>query len=174
MATTSTIIASLITIELPPGFSTGGVSETGTVSGAGAFTGCGSTGGGGITASGVTGGVTGITGSCVLTTSGSILNINCFSPTMSIPVLKKRRQVYKELIIYLGLLLLMVLSSFSIYNFLKINTVLGISTTQMQEQNLADGKEFWTDFLSRNPSYIPGWIEIGRTDRVKEIDPNYF
>lgn len=34
--------------------------------------------------------------------------------------------------------------------------------------------DFWINFLSKNPRYIPGWIEIGRVDKVNKIDPNYF
>lgn len=33
---------------------------------------------------------------------------------------------------------------------------------------------FWENFLNKNPNYIPGWIEIGREDKVWSIDPNYF
>lgn len=32
---------------------------------------------------------------------------------------------------------------------------------------------FWNDFLSKNPEYVPGWLEIGRTDKAYSIDPNY-
>lgn len=35
-------------------------------------------------------------------------------------------------------------------------------------------KGFWEKFLSQHPNYIPGWNEIGRQDKVGEIDPNFF
>lgn len=36
-----------------------------------------------------------------------------------------------------------------------------------------DVQEFWNDFLSKNPNYLPGWLEIGQTDKAYFIDPNY-
>ena len=45
--------------------------------------------------------------------------------------------------------------------------VLGVETQIDLEE------KFWQEFLDKNPNYIPGWIEIGRNDKVKEIDPNY-
>lgn len=32
---------------------------------------------------------------------------------------------------------------------------------------------FWIDFVAKHPTYRDGWIELGRIDKVKEIDPNY-
>ena len=32
---------------------------------------------------------------------------------------------------------------------------------------------FWNDFLTKNPEYVPGWLEIGRADKAYSIDPNY-
>ena len=33
---------------------------------------------------------------------------------------------------------------------------------------------FWQEFVAKHPTYIDGWLELGRIDKVKEIDPNYF
>lgn len=65
--------------------------------------------------------------------------------------------------------LLLILTSLNIYSFLKPknNFVLGAQTKN--EYGI-----FWFNFLKQNPTYIPGWIEIGRPDKVKAIDPNYF
>jgi hypothetical protein len=32
---------------------------------------------------------------------------------------------------------------------------------------------FWEDFVAEHPTYIDGWIELDRMDKVKEIDPNF-
>jgi hypothetical protein len=74
----------------------------------------------------------------------------------------------KELFIYVFILFLLVAASFNVTTFLqpKKIQVLGAETQDKTQ-------EFWSDFLTKNPSYIPGWIELGRTDKVKEIDPNY-
>lgn len=87
---------------------------------------------------------------------------------MSRPVPKKVQEVYKELIIYVLCLLSLLLSSVNISRFLTPKKVLGVAT----EKKITE-KEFWEDFVNKNPNYIPGWIELGREDRVREIDPNY-
>lgn len=87
---------------------------------------------------------------------------------MSRPVPKKVQEVYKELIIYVLCLLSLLLSSVNINRFLTPKKVLGVAT----EKKVSE-REFWEDFVNKNPNYIPGWIELGRQDRVREIDPNY-
>lgn len=57
----------------------------------------------------------------------------------------------------------------SIFNLQKLKrkeivTVLGTETNNL----------FWEDFMTSHPTYIDGWIELGRMDKVSEIDPNYF
>lgn len=36
-----------------------------------------------------------------------------------------------------------------------------------------DKSDFWGDFTSINPNYIPGLIENGDIDKAKEVNPNY-
>jgi len=89
---------------------------------------------------------------------------------MSAPVNKtdKLNNVAKELLLYTFILLLLVLTSANVTNYLEPEKVqvLGAET-----QN--SDKVFWNDFMIKNPDYIPGWIELGRFDKVREIDPNY-
>ena len=63
------------------------------------------------------------------------------------------------------------LSLVNIKNFLSTDTVpekvLGAEIDTDITAN------FWNDFLTKNPEYIPGWLEIGRTDKAYSIDPNY-
>ena len=83
---------------------------------------------------------------------------------------QKLNKTVKEIFVYVVLLFVLLLTAANINTFLqpKISTkVLGIET-----QNNSD-TEFWQGFLSQHPNYIPGWIEIGRMDKVKQIDPNY-
>jgi hypothetical protein len=74
----------------------------------------------------------------------------------------------KELFIYVLFLFILLLASINIDTYLTpVSTkVLGAET-----QNKED--VFWQDFLNKNPDYIPGWIETGRLDKAREIDPNY-
>ena len=72
--------------------------------------------------------------------------------------------------------LLLLFSTLNINNYLEITrnkNVLG-SETQINSQTISlEERNFWQEFLEKNPDYIPGWIEIGRLDKVREIDPNY-
>lgn len=61
---------------------------------------------------------------------------------------------------------ILLLSALNIENYLTPKEVLGIKTEDNTDK-------FWTDFLSKNPNYIPGWIEMGRLDETRKIDPNY-
>jgi hypothetical protein len=45
----------------------------------------------------------------------------------------------------------------------KETRVLGVST---------DNKYF-EELVTKYPTYIDGWIELGRMDKVYEIDPNF-
>ncbi|MGA2910445.1 MAG: hypothetical protein ABSE04_01410 [Candidatus Microgenomates bacterium] len=72
-----------------------------------------------------------------------------------------------DLLIFVAILFVLLLTSVNIDNYLAPKKVLGIET------QVGSNEKFWEDFLNKNPNYIPGWIEIGRTDKMKEIDPNY-
>lgn len=73
------------------------------------------------------------------------------------------------LFIYIISFIILILTIVNLNNYINpINTkVLGV------EASNTDGI-FWYNLLRENPDYIPGWIEIGRTDKIKLIDPNYF
>jgi len=81
---------------------------------------------------------------------------------------KKVNKIAKELFIYVFFLFILLLVSININNYLAPTQtkVLGTETENKEEV-------FWQSFLTRNPDYVPGWIEIGRTDKANEIDPNY-
>lgn len=65
-------------------------------------------------------------------------------------------------------LFLLLFTAININSYLKpkTNTVLAAETE-------TSDTEFWQNFLSENPDYIPGWVELGRPDKVQKIDPNY-
>lgn len=89
----------------------------------------------------------------------------------------KEKKYEKDLqyLLYLTLVVLIILLSiFNLQNTsLNKIKVLGskveIETNEKEKEN-----NFWREFQTRNPTYIDGWIELGRLDKVKEIDPNYF
>lgn len=71
----------------------------------------------------------------------------------------------------IAILAVLFLASVNIKNFISPKKVLGTETSE--ETDASQEKIFWENFLNKNPDYIPGWIEVGRMDKVKEIDPNY-
>jgi len=79
--------------------------------------------------------------------------------------LKSEASVY--FFFYLAVIILLTLSAFNLHNYSKSKEVLGLKT------EIPSNTKFWEDFLIKNPDYIPGWIELGRWDKVKKIDPNY-
>ena len=81
---------------------------------------------------------------------------------------KKVNNTINEIFIYVFLLLTLLLVSINIGTYLhpKQTKVLGDETQNMNEI-------FWQDFLSKNPDYIPGWIEIGDIGKANSINPNY-
>jgi hypothetical protein len=80
---------------------------------------------------------------------------------------KKVNRAAIELLIFVAALFVLLLASVNIKNYLTPKKVLGAKI----QPETTEG--FWQDFLAKNPNYIPGWVEIGRIDKVKEIDPNY-
>ncbi len=86
-------------------------------------------------------------------------------------IVQKNKSFSKQLLIYSFTILVLLLTAFNIQSYTSQEKVLGTNIESNQKQEEID---FWLDFLEKNPTYIPGWIEIGRLDKVKEIDPNYF
>ncbi|MFC1626044.1 hypothetical protein ACFL1Q_03315 [Patescibacteria group bacterium] len=75
------------------------------------------------------------------------------------------------LLIYSAIITVLLLTSLNIENYLTQTRVLG-TKTQADTQKF-DEEVFWEEFLSENPSYIPGLIETGRTNEARQINPNY-
>ena len=73
-----------------------------------------------------------------------------------------------ELLVFVSALFILILSAANIENYQTPKKVLGAET------QVIPNEQFWQDFLIKNPNYIPGWIEMGKTDKVREIDPNYY
>jgi hypothetical protein len=81
---------------------------------------------------------------------------------------KKVNKIALELLIITSTLFLLLLTAVNISNYHSSKRVLGIETQESSELI------FWQDFLDDNPNYIPGWVEIGKIDKVETIDPNYY
>ncbi len=77
-----------------------------------------------------------------------------------------------QILLYLSIVTILLLSALNVTNYVNDQKVLGVSTNGVPT-DIATNTEFWTDFLSKNPNYIPGWIEIERFDKAVEIDPNF-
>lgn len=66
---------------------------------------------------------------------------------------------------------ILLLTSFNFSNYLAPKKVLG---TETNTEEILKEKGFWEEFLAKNPDYLPGWLEIGRLDKVYEINPNFW
>jgi hypothetical protein len=93
--------------------------------------------------------------------------------------MKKRNKKVKcnieQVVVYTAVVVILLLTMFNLQNFLRVKKVLGISINNTSDNSLdRSDREFWENFVAKNPNYIPGWIELGRIDKVTEIDPNYF
>lgn len=88
---------------------------------------------------------------------------------------KKLKSNIEQIIIYTAVLIALLLTAFNLQNYLGNKKVLGVSVSTVSEnlESVSD-RLFWEDIVEKNPTYIPGWIELGRMDKVREIDPNYF
>lgn len=80
---------------------------------------------------------------------------------------KRVNNIARELLVFVAALFVLLLSAANIESYQSPKKILGT------ESQVNSDDKFWEEFLNKNPDYIPGWIEIGRTDKVKEIDPNY-
>lgn len=90
---------------------------------------------------------------------------------MSSTAHKKVRKASIELLIYVAALFVLLLTSINVDRYLVNNKVLGVETVVSTE--VPNNQLYWSNFLSKNPNYIPGWVEIGRVDKAREIDPNF-
>ena len=82
----------------------------------------------------------------------------------------KKKNFTEELttLFYINItILILALSMFNLYSQRRNKIqVLGAETNNTN--NI-----FWQDFMTKHPTYRDGWIELGRMDKVKQIDPNY-
>jgi hypothetical protein len=64
-----------------------------------------------------------------------------------------------------SIVLILILSILNLLSLKKKEIkVLGAETTD---------NTFWEEFVAKHPTYRDGWVELGRMDKVKQIDPNY-
>jgi hypothetical protein len=79
----------------------------------------------------------------------------------------KKKKFDKELekLLFINLaVLILILSFFNMVNNRQKNVqVLGIKTDN----------GYWEEIVKKHPTYRDAWVELGRTDKVKEIDPNW-
>lgn len=81
------------------------------------------------------------------------------------------KRVIEQNLIYLVYILASILILLlSIFNMQEKhqnnNIVLGAQAESKDDK-------FWQEITNDNPTYIDAWLELGRMDKVLEIDPNY-
>lgn len=97
----------------------------------------------------------------------------------------------KDSLIYLlsvaGILVSLILINFNIKTYLNQKKVLAAATFEEETIELKKEAFFWESFLSQNPTYLPGWLELskieyqlgnkdyalGALNTAKAINPNF-
>ncbi len=88
--------------------------------------------------------------------------------------LNKTKLIKQQVFVYFSVIIMLVITLLNLQKYLDEKEVLGASTEEISLiKPSSNDVLFWRDFLAKNPNYIPGWIELGRIDKVMEIDPNY-
>ena len=79
----------------------------------------------------------------------------------------KKRNFNKDLqfLLYINIaVIILLLSIFNLSQKPKRETqVLGAETNN----------SYWEEMVKKHPTYRDAWVELGRMDKVEEIDPNY-
>lgn len=89
---------------------------------------------------------------------------------------KKKQKInksLKELLIYISIMIILLITFTNIINYAKPKKVLGLKTESLETLSLTKREQYFKDILQNNPNYLPAWKELGRMDKVNEIDPNY-
>lgn len=58
--------------------------------------------------------------------------------------------------------------------FINISNITAKKEVRVLGAQSEDNSKFWEDLLEKHPTYRDGWVELGRIDKIKQIDPNYF
>ena len=80
-------------------------------------------------------------------------------------VKKKNFDKDLELLLFINLVVLVLLLSF--FN-LTIKP-----KTEIKVLGVATDNSYWEEMVTKHPTYRDAWIELGKMDKVIEIDPNY-
>ncbi len=73
-----------------------------------------------------------------------------------------------ELINFLKITLSITVLLLSFFNLKETKKVREVQVLGVDTNNL-----FWEEMTVKHPTYRDAWVELGRFDKVREIDPNY-
>lgn len=82
------------------------------------------------------------------------------------PTAKKKINKQKELLYLFSIaftVLVILLTILNLQNIGKKEAVLGAGTENNKEELIKE-KDFWEDFLAKNPTYYDGWIRISKIE----------
>ena len=79
----------------------------------------------------------------------------------------KRKNFEKDLrtLLYINLVVLTLL--------LSLFNLVSLKRKEVKVLGAESDNTFWEEFVIKHPTYRDAWIELGRMDKVKEIDPNF-
>lgn len=56
---------------------------------------------------------------------------------------------------------------------LSMYNIQGLKSKKTEVLGASIDNKYFEELVSKYPTYIDGWIELGKMDKVLEIDPNY-
>ena len=56
---------------------------------------------------------------------------------------------------------------------LSFFNLLSNKKSKVQVLGTESNNDYWVEIVRKHPTYRDAWIELGRLDKVEEIDPNY-
>lgn len=81
---------------------------------------------------------------------------------------KKSADYSEELINFLKITLSITVLLLSFFNLKQTKKIREVQVLGVDTNNL-----FWEEMTVKHPTYRDAWVELGRLDKVREIDPNY-
>ncbi len=79
----------------------------------------------------------------------------------------KKRNFNKDLQFLLYINVVVIVLLLSIFNLSQK------PKKQVQVLGAETNYSYWEELVKKHPTYRDGWVELGRMDKVYEIDPNY-
>lgn len=80
----------------------------------------------------------------------------------------KKKDFSEDLHTLLYINLAVIILFLTLFNILNINNKKSVEVLGATTDNT-----YWEEIVIKHPTYRDAWVELGRMDKVEEIDPNF-